>query len=451
VNEIVLSEEVFQSIRTLLLNSKRESCAILLAHHAKQQDSTRLLVVDYVVAPLDAYRKRNTSSAVLDPSFFAPIVKRAQRTQMGIIFVHTHPWDQSIPRFSSIDDRGEQLLKAFLDSRGLQSPNAALLFGAKFCRGRLLATNDSVRVVVVGQTRSVVFDPNESLRISGIYDRQVRLLGKYGQESISKIRVAIVGLGGTGSVVAQELAHLGVSDFTLIDPDCVDESNLNRLIGAEQVQIGLPKVDVVAGSIARINSRATVTTHMGNILFLRSAKLLLGADFIFCCTDSQASRATINQIAYQYYIPTIDIGVSIVTHGTNITRITGRSQLLSPGVACLTCQEVLNSTIIRFEFMTPEQRATDPYFIGGGETQPAVISLNSTMSSLAVTLFLAVVAGFPSRSRHLLYDAVQGRVRTAVASKNVSCVVCSKYGALGRADSWPLPVHDDVSPYANEK
>ena len=61
------------------------------------------------------------------------------------------------------------------------------------------------------------------------FDRQILLFGAAGQEKIAAARVAIVGLGGLGSHVAQQLAYLGVRSLVLVDGDCVTRSNLNRL------------------------------------------------------------------------------------------------------------------------------------------------------------------------------------------------------------------------------
>jgi molybdopterin/thiamine biosynthesis adenylyltransferase len=260
--------------------------------------------------------------------------------------------------------------------------------------------------------------------------------------------ISVVGVGGTGSVIAQQLAHLGVENFVFVDHDLIEATNLNRLVGAEPGDIGSPKVRVAESQVKRIAPDAKVTSIQKSVLDSDAAHSLLGTDFIFCCTDTQASRAVVNQLAYQYLIPCIDMGVSITSGNGAIQRITGRVQLLSPGHACLTCQELLDSNIVRQEFMTPEQRAQDPYFIGEGEPQPAVISLNSTMSSLAITMFLAVAAELPSKARQLNYDALIGRIRASSATRYPTCVVCSKHGALGRGKEWPLPVrtvtHDDI-------
>lgn len=438
--ELVFSEGDYSSLRARLHDSKFESCAILSTNVVVTSRSTRLLVQDIHIAPPDAYRKRNTSAAVLDPVFLAPIVKTALKHKRGLVFVHTHPWVTGVPTFSPVDDQGEQLLAAFMQKRGLVGPHGALLFGRELCRGRLLGTDQELRVSVIGLSRVIVFEAAAPFLAEESHDRQVRLLGLRGQRVLAEIRAGIVGLGGTGSVVAQQLAHLGVKEFLLIDPDVIEQTNLNRLVGGLLSDVGKTKVSAVARQVKQINPDAEISAVALNVLDSDTARLLIEADVIFCCTDSQASRVVLNQLAYQYYIPCIDVGVSITTSGKTVTRVTGRAQLLAPGQACLTCEELLDSNIVRQEFMTSEQRAQDPYFLGEGEPQPAVISLNSTMSSLAVTMFLAVVAKFPSRARHLVYDALQGRVRSATASQYPTCVVCSKHGALGQGDMLPLPV-----------
>ncbi|WP_292024098.1 ThiF family adenylyltransferase [Mesorhizobium sp.] len=164
------------------------------------------------------------------------------------------------------------------------------------------------------------------------HDRQVRAFGPRGQAIISHIAVAIIGLGGTGSAVAQQLAHLGVRRFILIDPDVVEMTNLNRLVGATPADIGRPKAEVAARHIRSINSKAEITALRADIVDEASLPALYGADFLFLCTDSHASRAVVGQLAYQFLLPCIDMGVSITVRENAITHGTGRTQMLAPGL-----------------------------------------------------------------------------------------------------------------------
>ncbi len=134
------------------------------------------------------------------------------------------------------------------------------------------------------------------------------------------------------------------------------------------------------------------------------------------------------------------MGVSITAVDGVVRYITGRTQMLSPGIACLTCAELLDGAAVRRDLMSEEQLNADPYFIGLGEPQPAVISINSTVASLAVSMFLSAVAKIPGKARFQIYDGIGGTVRSAVVRANPVCVVCSPNGSLGKGDEWPLPV-----------
>jgi hypothetical protein len=88
--------------------------------------------------------------------------------------------------------------------------------------------------------------------------------------------------------------------------------------------------------------------------------------------------------------------------------------------------------------MSEDLRNADPYFNQPGVAQPAVISLNSTVTSFAVTMFLSAVVGIPAPARHLIYDANNGRVRSATAEIPPTCPYCSPT-AMANGDNYPIP------------
>jgi hypothetical protein len=118
--------------------------------------------------------------------------------------------------------------------------------------------------------------------------------------------------------------------------------------------------------------------------------------------------------------------------------------MLAPDLPCLTCTAALDANQIRRELMSPEQRASDPYLVGAHEPQPSVMSINSTVASLAATMFMAAVTPVPGDARLRLYDGVRGTVRPTQARAVEHCVVCSRRGALARGLSWPLPVRSSA-------
>ena len=437
---IVFPQKMFSELRGVLLQGKLETCAIALARVVDLDVGSRLLVTQVHHTYDEAYQERSAYSAQLAPEYLAPLVKQAKQNGLAVVFLHSHPGYESIPIFSTVDDHGEEVLDIFLRNRGVNGPNAAAVIGPKGCQARQLATSTSVCITQVGLSHDIFYNPLNPRVGDDVFERQVRAFGETGQQKIKLLRVGIVGLGGTGSVVAQQLAHLGITNFLLIDPDIIEETNLNRLAGATIKDVGVAKTKTAERHIKSINPSACVITNEGTILDASTATLLKGTDFIFCCTDSHASRVVLNQMAYQYFIPCIDMGVSITSKDGRVTHITGRVQMLSPGLGCLTCGNLLDSEAVRREFMTEEYRQADPYIIGEPQPQPAVMSLNSTMASFAITMFLGAVTGMPVQSRYQIYNGITGTMRSVTGAIDPCCIVCSKNGASGKGDDWPLPV-----------
>jgi hypothetical protein len=136
----------------------------------------------------------------------------------------------------------------------------------------------------------------------------------------------------------------------------------------------------------------------------------------------------------------IDMGVAIDARDKTPVQFAGHVKALAPGLACLWCVESLDSRLVREEMMSPEHRQADPYFTTGeAGPQPAVISINSTVSSLAVTMFLSMVAGVPAPARYVIYDGNRSRVNAVAASRNPDCNFCSESSTALGGDAYPLP------------
>lgn len=415
-----------------------ETCAVgFVCPAGSPGGDTRFVVRELREVPEAAYLRRTSTSAVLAPQYCIEVANSARAQGMGVLFAHTHPGTVPLEGFSTVDDDGERQLREYF---GRRVPNAThfaavLTKNNVFCR----VLGHTARIPVVAIARTLMLPVATSSDSLAQYDRQVRAFGAEGQQILRDIKVAIVGLGGTGSVVAQQLAHLGVLRYTLIDPDTVEASNLNRLVGAANADVGARKVAVASRQIVALQPQARCVEVVGDVVDEDIAALLPDVDFIFACTDSMASRAVLNQLAYQYLVPCIDVGVAVGIADRQVQYITGRTQMLSPSLACLVCTELLDAEQVRRELLSEEQRKRDPYIVGATVPQPAVISLNSTMSSAAVTMFLAAVTGMPSNARMVIYDAIRGALRPNAMVPRPHCIVCSHDGALARGATWKLP------------
>jgi len=437
MSRLVFTSESLESLKAAFASESNESCAVAYGRAVFVKRRLARIVVREVWHPqVEDYLKRTPTAAQLKPEIVAEAARRAQRTGESIIFAHSHPME--LNSFSTVDDDGEERLKAFLDRRVPGIVHAALMIAPSMVKARILGTREALRVLAAGSTL-FISDSHLEEADNEQFDRQIRLFGALGQKILRQLSIGVVGVGGTGSPVLQQLAHLGVSRFLLIDPDTVERSNLNRLIGAEPKDVGKLKVAVAERSIHRINPSAQVEASATSVLLAKDAEALADVDIVFGCTDSQGSRAVLNQLAYQYLIPTIDMGVAIVVSGENVSRIIGRTQMLSPGLGCLICGNLLDPEAVRVDLLTDFERRADPYIVGAREPAPAVISLNSTMASVAVTMFLSAVTGIPAKARLVNYNAVNGTMRVGMIKPHPECYVCSQSGALARATEWPLP------------
>lgn len=229
------------------------------------------------------------------------------------------------------------------------------------------------------------------------------------------------------------MAHLGVGQLTLIDPDVVDASNLTRLIGGTSADIGRPKVDVLASTALRIRPEVVVNALRTSLLDL-DAVPLAGCDVIVCCTDRHGSRALLTELAAQYLVPLIDLGVEVQpAHGR--ARAGGGVRVIRPGDPCLHCMGVLNPAIVREEFLSDAQRDVEAgrgYLVGSAEAAPSVVALNGVVASLAVLEVLDQLLGlFEAGPRRLLYRAEVRSVTTAQAMNEQGCFVCGGDGIGG--------------------
>ena len=214
------------------------------------------------------------------------------------------------------------------------------------------------------------------------YTRQT-FLGPNAMEFLRGADVAIIGVGGGGSHVAQQLAHVGIGHVQLYDPDRVDESNLNRLVGAVAADATTRelKVRVAERMIRGINPE--VNTQVFPSKWQMAAPRLRESDVIVSCVDSFAARQDIEVTARRFLIPLIDIGMDVHLVD-NKPQIAGQVILSLPGGPCMKCLGFLNDEALRQE--------ADQY--GAAGDRPQVIWTNGVLASVAVGILIDLITGW---------------------------------------------------------
>ncbi len=145
------------------------------------------------------------------------------------------------------------------------------------------------------------------------YACQVRLapLGAAGQARLRAARAAVVGVGATGSVIAEALARAGVGRLRLIDRDVLELSNLARqvLYDERDVAAALPKAEAARRRLSQVNGEVELEARVADLDAQRAGELLAGVDLVFDGTDNFATRFLLNDACLAAGVPWIYAGV----------------------------------------------------------------------------------------------------------------------------------------------
>ncbi len=271
----------------------------------------------------------------------------------------------------------------------------------------------------------------------GRFSRQILAFGKEGQRRIAALKIGIVGLGGIGSLIAQMLAYLGVREFILVDDDIVEETNLNRLIGAsvKDVKNKTAKVDIAERVINSVNPQAKVIKVFNN---LRSEKaidsLCHKPGIIFGCIDNDSARLILTELAAAFNLTLIDSGTEII-NTDDYSEFGGRVIVARPGDFCLLCADQIDVRIAQEELESNQEkiyRQNLGYGLSKKVPDPSVISLNSIIAGLAVTEFLMLVTGLRAPNRKVTYKGIRGVFRESIDEKRNNCPICK--GTVGKRE-----------------
>jgi len=266
------------------------------------------------------------------------------------------------------------------------------------------------------------------------YSRNIALFGEEGQRKIVATTAAIVGLGGLGSHVVQQLAYLGVISYVLIDDDMVTESSLNRVIGAvpQDVSSKTAKVRVAEQLIKSIQPEAAIS--MQEVRVTRSpadaaAVSIQKVNVVFGCLDRESPRLFLTDLCSSFKITYFDLATD--TGGEDEDWYGGRV-IYCDGTRCLSCLGLLDQRLIRLEQMTDTELETERrlYGLKGdllGGTGPAVVSVNGVVASMAVTEFMAHATGIRPPAPQLVYRADIPRITLSKDIPRPGCPYCARW------------------------
>lgn len=135
------------------------------------------------------------------------------------------------------------------------------------------------------------------------YSKNRELISTTEQEKLANFTVAVVGLGGLGGHISEQLSRLGIGRLILVDADKVDNSNLNRQIFATEKNIGQFKAEAAKARLTNINSSIEYNCHVEYFDETNAEKILSGVDIVVDAVDNIPSRFLLQKVCKNLKIP----------------------------------------------------------------------------------------------------------------------------------------------------
>lgn len=430
-----------------------ETAGVLFARCSEVGGARRLLGIAIEWVDDASYLVRHEDRLSISSSGYVAALSRAEKLGAIPVWIHTHPGDDGVPLPSRADDEVDrQIADVFRIRSGSPYYGAAIISprtaGFAFC-GHLENENGDVSsmeaVWLVGDRLAwtPAYDAGHYTPTQ-LFDRNIRAFGLAIQQTLGSIHVGIVGCGGTGSAVAEQLARLGVKRFTLADPDTLSKSNVTRVYGSSLTDVGRPKVDVTADHLRRISPDVTIETIQMPVTIETVARKFACCDAIFGCTDDNAGRLVLSRLSTYYLIPVFDCGVLLSSDSQDLlTGIYGRVTTLVPGQACLVCRGRIDLQRAASELLTPDERVRridEGYAPALGRVEPAVVAYTTMVASIAVGELMERLVGYGPEPRpsEVLVRAHEREMSTNVTSPREGHYCSASSNKIGAGDRTPF-------------
>jgi len=291
----------------------------------------------------------------------------AENHPLAVGVIHSHP-ENCLPIPSSIDDDMDGYYARYFNDFACGRPYVSLIFskmtGDLVLSGRIYwqATWRGIETFVVETVPTTTWRGNKGYaQPPKVHGRTARLNNAFGIEAASRLRratVAVIGAGGTGSAVVEVLVRAGVGKLILVDPDHIEESNLERVHGSQpsHARDAVPKVEVARKHALSIDPNCQVEPIVGRLPQAEVVNAVIRADIAIGCTDQQHSRLALSDLAVRYLLPAIDCGVLLEGQAGNISALVIQIVRFLSFDPCALCRGMIIPRTISQELMSANER-----------------------------------------------------------------------------------------------
>lgn len=247
-------------------------------------------------------------------------------------------------------------------------------------------------------------------------DRQ-SFLGGHSDAILAAATIGIVGQGGGGSHIVQQTAHMGIGGYVNTDPDIIEDTNTNRLIGGTLADVAesRPKVGIAERIIRGLQPDARIISVQ--VDWHDAVDDLKLCDVIVGAVDCFKEREQLERFARRHLIPYIDLGMDVHDLGKKGFLVSGQVILSMPGAPCMRC----------CGFITDERLEQEAKLYGAAGSRPQVVWSNGALASTAVGLLTQVLTPWypnPPAFVFLDYDGNRGTITRSPRMELLKNHVC---------------------------
>lgn len=385
------------------------------------------LVSDFWSVPDDQYVDDPRSGARINGTAIRGAMQTVLSDGVGILHIHLHEF-RGRPGFGHMDRAEIPRLVESLRGTDPTRVHGMLVLSPDSAEAWLAFPGCELepvaKVAIVGRPMTII---GRARSATTERFRRQSFLGPHSEEVFSNVRIGVIGVSGGGSHVVQQTAHVGFLDYALFDGQRIDESNLNRWVGATEAEVaaGRLKVEIAARAIRGIRSRAIVQAIPAR--WQDSPEIFRTCDVIFGCVDGFAERHQIETSCRRYLIPYIDIGMDVRVVRGQAPRMAGQIILSTPGGLCMQCIGFLNERTL----------AQEAQNYGDAGDHPQVVWANGVLASTAVGLGVDLVTGWTGRTamvEYLSFDGNTGTVSPHVRLVHLQDGSCHHHSQEGAGD-----------------
>jgi molybdopterin/thiamine biosynthesis adenylyltransferase len=377
-------------------------------------------------------------------------VNLAVKSNSALIEAHNH--GGVLPRFSGIDRRGFREVVPYMLSSLPGRPYAATVWGDHTIYAEYFTQKSGVdararggvvdSIIVHGKRLDQVISRDDDEQSTDPrFNRQEAWFTPVGQRRLGRIKFGVVGLGGTGGPIIQNLVYLGARDFVLVDHDASDETSMNRLVTATAADVDIPKAILARRLVKSVTPGAKVHVVLKELQTREAFDALKGVDILLGCVDNDGARVVLNELALAYGIPYFDLGVGIEAKDGQVDAAGGRIAVVLPEGPCLYCMGQIDGDEARYWLADDKQREFlrgRGYVRGMDVVAPSVAALNAAVAAAASNELAVYISGIRPVQLLLELDllgvgrAVKSQWMTPVrVEKKAGCPACE---AAGKAD-----------------